>query len=96
MFQYGEAILVCPVVEYFAKEEDRHFLGVIVIIPRRLRVKEAVALDFHAAGFECIGHVPLPVLCPVHPIVSTCHVSEGLIRFMTRTSIASPETDSRS
>jgi hypothetical protein len=43
MFEYGQAILVCPVVEHFAKEEDRHALRVITVL-HRLWVKEI--LDF--------------------------------------------------
>ena len=41
MFKYGEAIFFRPVVDHLAKEEDRHALRVIIIvIPRRLRLKE--------------------------------------------------------
>jgi hypothetical protein len=43
MFEYGEAILVCPVVKHFAKEEDRDALRVIFIMPCRLRVKEVLS-----------------------------------------------------
>jgi hypothetical protein len=42
MFEYGEAILVCPVMEHLAKEEDRDALRVINM-PRRLRVEEVLA-----------------------------------------------------
>ena len=41
MFQYREAILVGPVVEYFAQEEDRDFL-----LLNRLWVKEAMGFGF--------------------------------------------------
>ena len=41
MFQYGEAILVGPVVEYFAQEED----GDISLL-NRLWVKEAMGFGF--------------------------------------------------
>src|ERR1700730_5480637 len=37
MFRYNETILVCPVVENFANEEDGD-----VLLLRRLRVKEAL------------------------------------------------------
>ena len=39
MFQYSEAIFVSPVVDHFAKEKHGD-----VLLPRRLRVIEAVAL----------------------------------------------------
>jgi hypothetical protein len=39
ILQYGEAILVSPVVEHLADEEDRD-----VFLLRRLRIKETVAL----------------------------------------------------
>jgi hypothetical protein len=42
MFEYGDAILVCPVVEHIADEEDRDSLRVI-IVPRRLRIKKVMA-----------------------------------------------------
>ena len=37
MFEYGEAILICPVMEHIADEEDGDALGV-----RRLRLEEVV------------------------------------------------------
>ena len=40
VFQYGKAILIRPVMEYFAQEEDRN-----VVLLRRLWFKEAVALE---------------------------------------------------
>jgi hypothetical protein len=43
VFKYGEAILVRPVVEHSAKEEDRNALRVIIIMQRRLRVEEILA-----------------------------------------------------
>jgi hypothetical protein len=45
MFEYGEAILVCPVVEHSAKEEDRDALQVIFSMPCRLRVKEVLSFQ---------------------------------------------------
>jgi hypothetical protein len=77
MFQYGEAVLVGPVVQYCGEEEDRD-----VLLPCRLGRKEVVALgtqmsvvptptmqvkikrtlELHVAGFDCVGHVLLPVL----------------------------------
>jgi intergrase/recombinase len=41
MFEYGQAILVRPVVKHFAKEENRDALRIYIIaIPRGLRIKE--------------------------------------------------------
>jgi hypothetical protein len=40
MFQYSETILVRPVVEYSAQEEDGN-----ILLVRRLRVKEVMTLD---------------------------------------------------
>ena len=41
MFEYGQAILVRPVVKYFAKEKNGDALRIIVIaIPRGLRIKK--------------------------------------------------------
>jgi hypothetical protein len=45
MFQYVDAILVCPIVEHSANEEGSHALRVIIIMPRRLLVKEVVAIQ---------------------------------------------------
>lgn len=45
MFEYGETILVCPVVEHPAEEEDRDALRVIFIMPCRLRVKEVLCFE---------------------------------------------------
>jgi hypothetical protein len=42
MLEYGQAILVCPVVEHIAKKEDRGDFQ-IVIMTRRLWVKEILA-----------------------------------------------------
>ncbi len=54
MFEYGEAILACPVVDDFAKKEDRYILRV-VIMPCRLRVKEVV--DF--LRYQNVSFVPI-------------------------------------
>jgi len=40
VFQYGEAILIRPVMKYFAEEEDRN-----VVLLCGLWFKEAVALE---------------------------------------------------
>jgi hypothetical protein len=42
MLEYGEAILVRPVVEHFAEEEDRDAVRVTIMMPRRLRVKKVL------------------------------------------------------
>ena len=43
MFEYRQAILVRPVVEHIVKEEDRDVLRGIIIIPRRLWIKEILS-----------------------------------------------------
>ena len=47
MFQYGEAILVRPVVEYSAQEEDGN-----ILLVRRLRVKEVMTLGTKMSDCE--------------------------------------------
>ena len=44
MLEYGQAVLVRPVVEHFADKEDRDALRAIITIPRGLRIKEILGL----------------------------------------------------
>jgi len=57
MFQYSQAILVGPVVEHSAQEEDSD-----ILLLHRLRVKEVMSLELHSSRFKCVGHVLLPKL----------------------------------
>ena len=77
MFQYCEAVLVGPVVYYFGEEEDGDVLlpcrlgrkevlalgtqmSVVPTGNREVKIKRT--LELHAAGFDCVGHVLLPIL----------------------------------
>ena len=108
VFQHSEGILVCPVVEYSADEED----GDVPLL-RWLRVKETVALEIKrqfTALERCRlelrnpgasrGHIQAPRACSssrtVSRMLSGTYDTRRLGGFNTLTSTASSTTGGRS